>query len=92
MRLSNARRPQVLSLILAGLLIGLAAGCVTAPEDPEIFVPLSPEDYPDPAAATEQIRGVTVGVVGAGVIIENHSPEDLRNVEVVINEGGAEGG
>lgn len=91
MRLSNAG-PQAPTLILAGLLIGLASGCFPAPDDPAVFVPLSPEDYPDPGAATEQIRGVTVGVVGTGVIIENHSVEDLRNVEIVINEGGAEGG
>ena len=84
------RRPSL--LLLALLSVGF--GCLPIPDasEGEDAPPLAPEDYPDPAAATVPIAGVTVGVVGAGVILENHSVEDLRNVEIVINEGGADGG
>ncbi len=80
-------------MLLAALSV-LTAGCAREPAatESEAFKPLAPADFPDPGSATVPIAGVTVGVVGAGVIIENHSIEDLRNVEVVVNAGGTEGG
>jgi hypothetical protein len=44
------------------------------------------------APATVELRGVVAGVVGLGVLIENHSADSLRNVEIVINPAGPEGG
>ncbi len=96
MRIKNGERfygPALLSLGLLSLSC-IAAGCAPTPDSAvsESAPSLAPEDYPDPAAATVPIAGVTVGVVGMGVILENHSIEDLGNVEIVINEGSAEGG
>ena len=44
------------------------------------------------APPTVELRGVVAGVVGLGVLIENHSADDLRNVEIVVNPAGPEGG
>jgi hypothetical protein len=38
------------------------------------------------------LRGVTVGFVGMGILVQNHMPDELRDVEIVINEDGPEGG
>ncbi len=44
------------------------------------------------AQPTVQLEGVVAGVVGTGVLVENHSREDLSNVEIVVNPGDSSGG
>jgi hypothetical protein len=44
------------------------------------------------AAPTFTLEGVVAGVVGAGVLVENHSLEHLSNVEIVINPTDPSGG
>jgi hypothetical protein len=44
------------------------------------------------ARPTVTLEGVVAGVVGTGVLVENHSREDLNNVEIVINPTDAHGG
>jgi hypothetical protein len=44
------------------------------------------------AQPTVALEGVVAGVVGTGVLVENHSPEILSNVEIVINPSDANGG
>ena len=44
------------------------------------------------AQPTVALEGVVAGVVGAGVLVENHSREDLSNVEIVINPTDPGGG
>ena len=44
------------------------------------------------AAPTVALEGVVAGVVGTGVLVENHSHEDLSNVEIVINPTDPSGG
>src|SRR5690606_41431676 len=41
----------------------------------------------DPALAPLKITGVVVGFVGTGMIVENHSPQSLKSVVIVVNEG-----
>lgn len=38
------------------------------------------------APATVRLSGVVVGAVGAGILLQNHSDEELESVEIVINE------
>lgn len=44
------------------------------------------------AQPTVALEGVVAGVVGAGVLVENHSREHLSNVEIVINPTDPSGG
>ncbi|MBI1357999.1 MAG: hypothetical protein GC160_26995 [Acidobacteria bacterium] len=44
------------------------------------------------APITVQLHGVVAGVVGTGVLVENHSTEALENVEIVVNENAPSGG
>jgi hypothetical protein len=44
------------------------------------------------AQPTITLEGVVAGVVGTGVLLENHSLEDLSNVEIVINPNDQHGG
>jgi hypothetical protein len=38
------------------------------------------------------LEGVVAGVVGTGVLVENHSHEDLSNVEIIVNPNDSHGG
>jgi len=44
------------------------------------------------APATVRLSGVVVGAVGAGILLQNHSDEQLESVEIVINEKAPAGG
>ena len=60
----------------------------------------SPEPQAEAADATKgfdarptvTLQGVVAGVVGTGVLVENHSREKLSNVEIVINPNDPHGG
>ena len=69
----------------AALAFALAA-CVSGPGDP---TDSSTEAVDD--GSSFALPGVVAGVVGLGVLVQNHSPYELSNVEIVINET-AEGG
>lgn len=76
--------------LLAALLLG-AVGCA-AVFDRAGGSDLSEEDLADPALATVQLKGVVVGLVGSGILVQNHSPEGLKSVVIVLNENGQNGG
>ena len=85
-------------ILLAGLL-GLGGCSALLPDG--ITVQAREDEAPDsgpPAAAlgfdappTVELRDVVAGVVGTGVLVENHSLEHLDNVEIVINPGSPNG-
>lgn len=64
----------------------VAMGCVGAAQEEEVEV----DPYTTPL--TVQLRGVVAGVIGNGILLENHSAEKLENVEIVINPGQLGGG
>ena len=75
----------------AGAVIALAlVGCAQLGAGPETEARSSSLGYD--AAVTVQLHGVVAGVVGTGVLVENHSTETLENVEIVVNENSPEGG
>ena len=75
-------------MLASAVLMGaVLAGACTTGDSP-------PEQASDPYAApvTVDLRGVVVGLVGAGVLLQNHSPEALENVEIVLNPQAPNGG
>jgi len=67
------------SIVTLVCLIGL--GCITP----------SSEDVDEAGGAksetpTVALRGVVAGLAGMGILLQNHSPEDLLDVDIVINE------
>lgn len=44
------------------------------------------EEAPVEDRAPFPLQGVVAGVAGLGVLVQNHSPYELSNVEIVINE------
>ena len=89
-----------LGLVLRGVVIaGILgwSGCsallpdgITAEAGETDAPPAGPMGYD--AQPTVQLTGVVAGVVGTGVLVENHSRENLSNVEIVINPGAPDGG
>lgn len=74
------------AVIAAAVILSTGFGCGLVPRDAEAV-----ED-PYAAAATTNLRGVVAGVVGEAVLLQNHSPEALDNVEIVLNPQNADGG
>lgn len=68
----------------------MAAGCGGTGASADAAGTLEGSD--DPALVTGQINGVVVGFVGTGMVVENHSNQELKSVVVVVNEGGVHGG
>ncbi len=62
---------------LAGL---LWLGCISTPE------PANDTSAAQASTPTVDLRGVVVGLVGTGILLQNHSPEALLEVDIVINE------
>ena len=58
------------------------------------LIPRAEEEPTDPyaAVATTNLNGVVAGLVGDGVLLQNHSPEALGNVEIILNPQNADGG
>ncbi|MCB1021318.1 MAG: hypothetical protein H6509_12285 [Bryobacterales bacterium] len=77
----------MLAVIFAAAL--LAGGCGQASSD-EAQAEAKPKGYD--AQPTIALEGVVAGVVGTGVLVENHSREHLSNVEIVINPTDPSGG
>ena len=75
--------------MLGGCAALLPDGMVTEVEEPS-KAPAGPVGYE--AQPTVALNGVVAGVVGTGVLVENHSPEHLSNVEIVINPTDPSGG
>ncbi len=77
------------SLLLPAALVTmfLAVSCVPTAES-------ETESVGDPyeGAVTTQLRGVVAGLVGSGVLLQNHSPDELLNVEIVLNPQASDGG
>lgn len=71
----------------ASAVIALSVGLACLPID-------SQSDEASAAASQTPfpLPGVVAGVVGLGVLVENHSPYELSNVEIVINETSDGGG
>ena len=76
--------------VVAAALAWLLAGCFGAPLEQPGTADAAPET-PD-GTPTFQLAGVVAGVVGLGVLVQNHSPYELSNVEIVINETPEGGG
>ncbi len=64
---------------------GITAGADERPKLPEGSLGYE-------AQPTVALSGVVAGVVGTGVLVENHSAESLSNVEIVINPTDPSGG
>ncbi len=62
------------------MVIALAASVIGCMPEPE---PINPMDQ----EPTIQLSGVVVGVVGLGVLFQNHTSEKLEHVRIVVNEG-----
>lgn len=77
------------ALALSGCAALLPDG-VTAEAEEGPKVPAGPVGYE--AQPTVALKGVVAGVVGTGVLVENHSGEHLSNVEIVINPTDPSGG
>lgn len=77
--------PATLHLLAACALMIPVLGCAGAASE-------EAEGDPYETPLTVQLRGVVVGVVGNGILLENHSPEKLENVEIVINPAQPGGG
>ena len=88
MTMKSGLSRRVRELVLAAAALLMAAGC--AP----LGVVGAEEEAADPytAAATTNLRGVVAGLVGDGVLLQNHSPETLNHVEIVLNPQNADGG
>ena len=74
-RLSAIRRISLIFLVAA-----VGASLMSCGPEPE---PVNPMDQ----KSTIQLSGVVVGVVGLGVLFQNHTSETLEHVRIVVNEG-----
>lgn len=74
-RLSAIRRISLIFLVAA--VVGSLMSCGPEPE------PVNPMDE----EPTIQLSGVVVGVVGLGVLFQNHTSETLEHVRIIVNEG-----
>lgn len=76
-----SKRPLVLSFLLVAA-VAWALGCNPSGAG-ETAAAEAPGEADRPSFVLE---GVTVGRAGLGLIVQNHLPFELRDVEIVINE------
>lgn len=94
--MTNKQLGLVVRGFVLSAVIGLS-GCaallpdgITADADERPQLPEGSLGYE--AKPTVALSGVVAGVVGTGVLVENHSAEHLNNVEIVINPTDPSGG
>ena len=79
-------RRSTLRACTALALAAFLCGCLPSEQED------AASEDPYSAPLTVQLRGVVAGVIGEGILLQNHSPEALENVEIVINPGANGGG
>ncbi len=80
---------KLAALCAVTALVGLALGCSNEAGDSAGSKAIG-GGYGAPA--TVRLSGVVVGAVGSGILLQNHSDEQLESVEIVINEKAPAGG